>query len=133
MVSILAYEDTTLRANTWLVQQEAGSLAISGWLETELGAALSRKIRTGRLDANERDSALHRFNNDMLPGLAMLDISRKHFRLAVEITRRQDLGVRSGDALHLAVAATNRLTLVTFDKLLAAGATALGYAVELIA
>jgi predicted nucleic acid-binding protein len=132
-VSILAFEDTTLRANTWLVQQEAGSLAISGWLETELGAALSRKIRTGRLDANERDAALHRFNNDMLPGLAMLDISRKHFRLAVEITRRQDLGVRSGDALHLAVAANNRLTLVTFDKLLAAGATALGYAVELIA
>ena len=132
MVSILAYENSTPMANDWLDHQEAGSLAISGWLETELSAALSRKIRTGRLKDTERDTLMLRFTTDMLPGLARLDTNRKHFRLAAAIAQRHDLGIRSGDALHLAIAASNRLTLVTFDKPFAAGAITLGYNVELI-
>lgn len=120
-------------ANDWLVRQKAGSLAISGWLEIELSAALSRKIRTGRLNESERDTVLHRFSSSMVPGLSMLNIDRQHFQLATAIVHRHDLGIRSGDAVHLAVAALNNLTLVTFDKTFAAGAQTLGYAIELIA
>jgi len=133
IVSLLAFEETTPSAVGWLGQQPAGSLASSLWLEAELSSALARKLRTGRLTAAEREQCQLRFRTDVVPALLMVDIDRESFELTAAICDRHEAGIRSGDALHLAIAAGHGMTLCTFDRVLAKGAAQLGYAVELIA
>lgn len=133
IVSVLAYEDTTDSANLWLNAQTDIPLYSSLWLDVEVQSALSRKLRTGRLSIVERDACLHRFRDSLLPALGLVAINAEVFRLASTLCQHHGLGIRAPDALHLAAASTFGHTLATFDRHLASGAAALGYAVELLA
>lgn len=62
----------------------------------------------------------------------MLEVDRKTFQVAASICDHHELGVRAGDALHLAVAVINDMTLRTFDKTMANAAIKLGYSAELL-
>jgi predicted nucleic acid-binding protein len=129
----LTYEDTTDSANLWLDAQADLPLYSSSWLEVEVQSALSRKLRTGRLSIVERDACLHRFRASLLPALSLVAIDAEVFSLASTLCQHHELGIRAPDALHLAAASTSGHTLATFDRHLASGAAALGYAVELLA
>jgi uncharacterized protein len=98
-----------------------------------ISAALSRKLRSRRITDHERDAALLYFRGKFIRHFHVLEIQTRDYENAASIADRYDLGVRAGDALHLAVALGNDCTLVTLDRQLAEGARALGDAVELIA
>lgn len=131
-VSALTVESTTAAAIAWLGAQDGGSLSSSGWMTTEFSAALSRKIRMSRLSVAEVDRAMMRFNAAILPGLTMLQVDTAAFVSAAEIAIHYDAGIRSGDALHLAIASAYGHVLCTFDKSFTSGAASLGYPIELI-
>ena len=60
--------------------------------------------------------------------LSVLPIGPGHFRTAARFADQRELGLRAGDALHLAVSAEQGATLCTMDRRLFEAGPALGVA-----
>jgi predicted nucleic acid-binding protein len=103
---------------------------VSDFAAAEVASALSRLVRIGRLQAADGTACL--FDFDVWRGAMTLaaEIHAADVRLADAYVRRFDLGLRTPDALHLAIARRLDATLVTLDPRLAIAARELGVAVE---
>ena len=132
MVAAIPLESATTRVHRWLAVQRPGSLVISDWVIAEVSSALSLKIRTGVLDPMERTSALAAFNSQIARSLTVLPVAGAHFLAAARYADRHELNVRSGDALHLAIAAAHGASLITLDRRLHSAGLALGVALETV-
>ncbi|GAA0325151.1 type II toxin-antitoxin system VapC family toxin [Sphingomonas oligophenolica] len=126
IIAALLPEDSTARIHAWLAAQDAGSLYVSGWALTEVSSALAIKVRTGALTPEQRAEVIAAWTNLRAASLTMLPVTEAHFATAAGFIDHVDLGLRAGDALHLAVAAGAGQVMVTLDRLLATAATALG-------
>ncbi len=126
LVAALTNETATARVQRWLGEREAEELAISEWVATEFSAALSIKLRSGQIGPDERAAALAAFVRLSSDSLSALPVSPAQFRAAARFADRQELGLRAGDALHLAIAADHGATIATLDRRLAKAALALG-------
>lgn len=126
IVAALTPERATARIQAWLAEQEAGQLVISGWVSTEVSSALSIKIRTGALNLEQRADVLAAWHRLREASLLVETLSAAHFETAARFVERHDLGLRAGDALHLAVASASGHRLVTLDRQMAEAAPALG-------
>ena len=126
IIAALTPEDSTARIQAWLAAQEAGSLHISGWTLTEIASALAIKVRTGALTPKQRAEVIAAWMSLRAASLTMLPVTEAHFASAAGFIDHVELGLRAGDALHLAVTAATGQTMVTLDKQLATAATALG-------
>lgn len=126
MVAALTHEPATMRVLTWIDDQGADSLALSEWVRTEFSSALSIKLRTGQIEATDRAIAAARFAQMIAESLTMLPISVLHFRSAARFADQHALGLRAGDALHLAVCADHGVTLCTLDRRLGKSGLAAG-------
>ena len=91
---------------------------------------MSVKLRTGQLTIDQRASALARYRQVLAASLHILGITPQHFARATQFATQHDLGVRAGDALHLAIAAASGFHLVTLDTTMAKAAPMLGVPVE---
>jgi predicted nucleic acid-binding protein len=132
LVTALANEAETPRIRAWLGQQASETIAISHWVEAEFSAALSVKLRMRILLPAERDSSLARLAQMISDNLVVLPVTQDHFRTAARFADEYALGLRAGDALHLAIAASQRATLCTLDKRLAGAGPPLGVGTSLI-
>jgi uncharacterized protein len=92
----------------------------------EFSAALSIKLRTGAIEAADRAGALTIFTRICNENLVVMPLSRPQFRLAARFADQYALGLRAGDALHLAICADQGATLCTLDRRLGKAATRLG-------
>jgi predicted nucleic acid-binding protein len=128
LVAALTNEAATERVQAWLSQQAPGELLISGWVVTEFSSALSIKVRTGQLQSHHRAGALAKFTQLAAESFTVLTVTGSHFRTAARYTDNVAVGLRAGDALHLAVAGQRGATLCTLDALLAEGGLAVGVA-----
>jgi uncharacterized protein len=72
------------------------------------------------------------FINLRTRSLAIAPVTREHFQTAARFADQSELGLRAGDALHVAVAAELGATLCTLDKRLAEAAVALGVSAEIV-
>jgi len=133
LVAALCNEEMSARAQAWLAEQEPGTLLISEWTITEISSALGLKLRTAALDLEQRAAALAVFNVLMSESFAILSVTSVHFRVAAKFLDQHGLGLRSGDALHLAVASEHGATIQTLDRRLAAAGPALGVRTQLLA
>jgi uncharacterized protein len=132
LVAALTNEAETVRVQIWLGDQEPAELTISEWVATEFSAALSVKIRTGQIEARHRAEALAAFTRLSAESFEILPISGAQFRIAARFADQYALGLRAGDALHLAIAVDHGATIVTLDHRLAEAATALGVSARLL-
>ena len=126
VVAALTREPKTGAVLAWLDAQEPDQLTISEWVVTEFSSALSIKLRTGQITAIERAEALAAFAQLSGEGLAILPISGLHFRMAARLADQYALGLRAGDALHLAICADHGAALRTLDRRLSEAGPALG-------
>lgn len=126
LVAALTREAKTSAIQTWLAEQVTDELLISDWVTTEFSSALSIKLRTGQIDARQRAEALAVFNQLATESLGVLPVSASCFRTAARFADQHALGVRAGDALHLAIAADRGATLCTLDRRLIDAGAALG-------
>jgi predicted nucleic acid-binding protein len=126
LVAALTKEAETTRMQGWLAAQEPESLAISDWVVTEFSSALSIKLRAGQIEAVHRAEALAMFARLCADTLTTVPVSRSQFRTAARFADQFALGVRAGDALHLAICADHGATLCTLDHRLGAAGPALG-------
>lgn len=126
VVAALTNEATTRRIQEWLAKQVPGELAISEWVVTEFSSALSIKLRTRQLDAAHRAATLAKFAELAAGTFAFLPLSATQFRTAARFADQSALGLRAGDALHLAICADHGATLCTLDRKLVGAALMVG-------
>jgi predicted nucleic acid-binding protein len=113
-------------------KQDPGELVISDWVATEFSAALSVKLRTGGIEAHHRAGALTMFTRLCNDNLTVLPVSRLQFHTAARFADQYALGLRAGDALHLAVCVEHGATICTLDRRLGEAASALGVKTALL-
>jgi predicted nucleic acid-binding protein len=126
LVAALTNEAETERMQSWLKQQQTDELAISDWVVTEFASALSIKLRAGHIGGDHRAEALAIFTRLAADSFAVVPISRLQFRAAARFADQHTLGLRAGDALHLAICADHGATLCTLDRRLSNAGSALG-------
>lgn len=111
---------------------QVGDVVSSDWCITEIASALAAKTRAGRLTSDNRPT-LQAMIEAMLSGSAnFIPIERSHFQLAADFLSRSTLPLGSGDALHLAIAASAGAMLVTLDRRMAEAGLSLGLDVHLL-
>jgi predicted nucleic acid-binding protein len=126
LVAALAREADTPRAQTWLDARNDGELCISGWVVTEFSGATGMKVRTGELTVAKRAEIQTSWRELVETSVTVVDVPPEAFDLAARFCDRHETGLRSGDALHLAVASLGAHTIATLDRAMAKAAIAVG-------
>jgi uncharacterized protein len=132
LVSALTNEMRTTDVHKWLAKQDVNLLSISDWVVTEFSSTLSIKLRTGQIGLDQRGAALALFTQMSADTFHILPLSRASFRMAARHCHLPALGLRAGDALHLAICAEHGATLCTLDQRLGEAAPQVGVASVLL-
>lgn len=114
-------------AEQWLVCNEEAALWISHWVLLEFASATALRSRRHQLGAG-RVARIHgeleAFRRERL---SLVEPCGADFEQACGwLVRRENLGLRGGDGLHLAVAHRCGLEMVSADQTLVAAAALLG-------
>jgi predicted nucleic acid-binding protein len=131
LVAALTNEAETGRMQAWIGAKTKG-LAISDWVTTEFSSALSIKLRAGQIGMTHRADALATFARLSTESFTILPISGVQFHTAARFADQLALGLRAGDALHLAICADHGATLCTLDRRLGEAGPALGVKTVLV-
>ena len=104
-------------------QLDALQFAVSYWTVVEFASLVAREVRMGGLDAAAAAKADLRFEALVYGSFTVLLPSAEDFVLAKRYLGRFDTGLRSGNALHLAIAKNHGAgTIYSLDRgLLKAG------------
>ena len=132
LVCALTNEAETSCIQAWLATQDPAQLIVSDWVVTEFSSALSIKLRTGQIALADRAAALTMFTRLLADSLEVAPIERDQFRAAARFADQHGLGLRAGDALHLAICSDHGATLCTLDRRLAEAGVQLGVATLLV-
>ena len=128
VVPLVRYEPTSDRVARFVAALPRDRLAISQWVRVEVSSVLGRLVRMGELDASAAAAADVRFEAIIDESFVVLSPTAADYGLAKTYLGRYAIGLRSGDALHLAIAANNMAeTIFTLDRSLLAAGTALGF------
>jgi uncharacterized protein len=132
LVAALTNEARTPAIQEWLAAQRPDDLALSDWVITEFSGALSVKVRSGQIDPEQRAEVLATFNALTERSFNVLDVTRRDFHVAARFADQHATGLRSGDALHLAIATAHGARICALDRVLVTAATALGVSATLL-
>ena len=114
----------------WFQRHTRQAFLCSDWTDVEVASALSRKVRSGKISIAERQKAELAYRQTKRDSFEQVAVSPEHFQLATIMVRHQETGLRSGDALHLAIADGYGSAIATLDQTFAAAAAHFGVAVE---
>ncbi len=122
-------EATSASVEAFLLAQAPGSVVVSLWGKVEFASMLARNVRMG-LQEQAKAAALFRvLEQDLARTFQLHAPTQPDFDLAADLVLKEPrLGLRGGDALHLATARNHNLTLYTLDKTLLEAANTLGVA-----
>jgi uncharacterized protein len=130
LVVLFAREAQADALLAWMARRPRLQMCVSDWSITEFASALAMKRRRGELDEESMADAWLEFDNACGSLLRVAPTSGDDFGNAARLCLQVDSGLRSGDALHLAVA--SRLaceSLMSYDITLNKNAKAGGLAV----
>lgn len=114
-----------------LLTRSDQAIWLSEWTLTEVVAALSAKVRDGELSEGGRVAARRQLNRLVAENFERTGVLTSDFRRANELCD-QPVGLRAGDALHLAIADRIGAELATFDRRQAEAGRTLGMRCRLL-
>ena len=100
-------EDTSNAVEAFVLKLKPGELATSLWTQVELGSLVSHRVRSGELSAAEGEEVRREFERMLIESFELLVPSAADFAAATKYLEIPKTGLRAGDALHLAVAASH--------------------------
>lgn len=128
LVPLFMEEPGTPRAEAWLNNHSAGQIGSSAWTNIEFMSAIGMRCRRGDLSPDAHKAAIFKwrqlensFESVPIPAIAFHDASLWLAQSA--------LGLRSGDALHLAIAKAAGATVWTLDNVMFRAGQTLGLSV----
>lgn len=125
-------EASSNQVETKLMAFEPGGLAISMWTKTEFASAVAMKVRMQAISPDLARTTLAKFEETVAEAFQILSVKDTDFNLAALMLQQFSTGLRSGDALHLAIAQNNAVErFYTLDKTLVKAAVSLGVAASL--
>jgi len=133
LLSLLVGDHGFKAAETWLSKQDKQPIWISHWVLLELAGVISRNQRREDFSAVFAVAIRNELENFRSQTLSLIEPRANHFMQARRWLDHHDaLKLRSGDALHLAIAKHQNLKLITADRQLANAAEFVGCPFELI-
>lgn len=131
LVSYYCPEALSEKAEAFLMTH--GQPTISALTEVEFFSALSRKVQGKDLSRKDAGRVAAKFLSHLdNKYYTCLPVEGQHFHLARDWIGMFKMGLKSLDALHLAIASSEGLTLITSDQRLFKSAKALGQDVILL-
>ena len=126
LVAVIAHESTAAAIVNWMARENQ-ALISGDWCVTEVASAIALKKRTRQITATQANAAWDIFSEFCDTTLRLMPIDRSVFNAAATLVRESEIGLRAGDALHLALALSLQSSaLATLDNQLAASAELLG-------
>lgn len=91
-----------------------------------MSSAFFIKVRTGQITLDQSAAGLAMFRKPVTESLTVLPVTGQYSRAAAQHADHHALGLRAGDALHLAIAFEAGAILQTLDRKLTDAGPALG-------
>ena len=133
LLSLLLGDSGYDDSERWLLSQGDQSLWISHWVLLEVAGVIATCVRRGQLTAEQAQTIGSEFESFRQERLTLIEPRGTDFLQARQwLERCLHLPLRSGDALHLALAQRQQLTVVSADRALARCAESLGLPLQLI-
>ena len=90
---------------------------ISSLTEVELASAISRKIREKNLTPEDGNKIINQFQTHLKESLyGLISVENRHYQIAKNWILQFAVPLKSLDAVHLAIAGEDNLTLLTADR-----------------
>jgi predicted nucleic acid-binding protein len=118
----MLYLDTSFV--TPIVLPEATS--VSHWTRIEFAGLVARRVRMRELRNEHAAQAMVAFERLLADSFLIILPTLSDFNLAIELLNYRKSGLRSGDALHLAIARNRGAEFFTLDKKLIRAARSMG-------
>jgi predicted nucleic acid-binding protein len=133
LLSLLLGDSGYTDSERWLINQGDQTLWISHWVLLEVAGVIATRVRRGQLTAEQAQTIGSEFESFRQERLTLIEPRGTDFLQARQwLERCLHLPLRSGDALHLALAQRQQLTVVSADRALARCAESLGLPLQLI-
>jgi uncharacterized protein len=130
LIPTIVTEQASAAVDAFLLANSDDRL-VSEFAVAEVGSALSRLVRMGRIDPTDAADRLADFDEWRAGMTDTVDLGAQDCRLANTYVRRFDLMLRAPDALHIAICRRLDLMLVTLDRRMATAARELGLYVSI--
>jgi uncharacterized protein len=126
LVSLILGEPSSDAVERWITDVEL-PLLVSDFAAAEVSSAISLAVRQGRETASNGAGRLSDFDDWRMEAPTIpIAMDPEDVRMADQIVRAFDLGLRAPDALHVAMAQRLNARLITLDRRLMRAASALG-------
>lgn len=133
LLSLLLGDSGYTDSERWLINQGDQTLWISHWVLLEVAGVIAICVRRGQLTAEQAQTIGSEFESFRQERLTLIEPRGTDFLQARQwLERCLHLPLRSGDALHLALAQRQQLTVVSADRALARCAESLGLPLQLM-
>jgi uncharacterized protein len=110
-------ENASDAVEAFVLKVRPGELTTSLWTKLELSSLVARKVRMGELSDSQSEVVRREFNRVLDESFELLVPTAADFTAAARYLEIPKIGLRAGDALHLAIAANHRATrILTLDE-----------------
>ena len=110
-------EDSSDAVEAFVLKIKPGDLTTSMWTQVELSSLVSRKVRMGELSDSKAEVVRRQFDRILGESFEVLAPTAADFAAAAKYLEIPETGLRSGDALHLAIAANRGAKrILTLDQ-----------------
>lgn len=127
LVALCVEEPSSGKVDAWLANRSGDAILTSAWSLVETTSAIGIKVRRKDISTATAAAALELLDQRIQPLLEVVEPAATVFRRAELLLRDFQLGLRAGDALHLAICLDfEAVVLATADTALAGAARRLG-------
>jgi uncharacterized protein len=123
VVSAFISDANSSSAESWLKSVGTEKLVASDWTVTEIPSGIGRLVRTEVFSTEQGNDVWRHMTTWLEDRCNIENVTRLDMRFAANFQSVWHVGLRAGDALHLAIARRLNCQLITFDKMLAKACT----------